>query len=418
MSETPSASPTIGSTRQRGGSVDRWRGRPPPGLVVLGGVRCRSRLQAAGDRRADSVAGGDDPRLATPDAPPTRCGGRRSTIRRSIAWSSSPTGRTCRCRSPACASSRRAPSWASRPGSSFRRRRRCPRSAAADRAEPERSPTSPASAATSSTTRSASTRPGSWTSGASTGAASRPRPPALLASVADYDTALVSLTAEVARTYVDDPHLRGADRAGRAERQAPGGGARNREGALPERRDVGAGSDPGDDAAREHPRHHPAAADRAAAGAQRARARCSGSRRAPSRRCWPGPRTIPKAPAKVAVGVPAEMLRRRPDIRSAELRGRRAVRAHRRRQGRPLSELLAARHRSACAAFNQRRGRRTTSSRPTASSTRSGPRINWPFLNYGRLTNAVRVAGRAVSSSCWSATGTPCSRRRRRSRTR
>ena len=32
-----------------------------------------------------------------------------------------------------------------------------------------------------------------------------------------------------------------------------------------------------------------------------------------------GPEEIPKAPAKVAVGVPAEMLRRRPDIRSAEL---------------------------------------------------------------------------------------------------
>ncbi len=32
-----------------------------------------------------------------------------------------------------------------------------------------------------------------------------------------------------------------------------------------------------------------------------------------------GPQEIPQAPAKVAVSVPAEMLRRRPDIRSAEL---------------------------------------------------------------------------------------------------
>ena len=52
---------------------------------------------------------------------PTACGGKASMIRRSIAWSSSPTGRTCRCRSPACGSWRRAPSSASPPAGSFRR---------------------------------------------------------------------------------------------------------------------------------------------------------------------------------------------------------------------------------------------------------------------------------------------------------
>ena len=110
-----------------------------------------------------------------------------------------------------------------------------------------------------------------------------------------------------------------------------------------------------------------------------------------STRCWPGPRQIPKAPAKVAVGVPAEMLRRRPDIRSAELQRRRAVRPHRRRQGRALSQLLALGHDRAAARQHAAPAVRTTSSRPAASSIPSGPRINWPFLNYGRLTNSVRV---------------------------
>ena len=51
------------------------------------------------------------------------------------------------------------------------------------------------------TTRWGSMRPGRWTSGASTGAAWSRRRAALSGSVADYDSALVALTAEVARTY-------------------------------------------------------------------------------------------------------------------------------------------------------------------------------------------------------------------------
>ncbi len=35
-------------------------------------------------------------------------------------------------------------------------------------------------------------------------------------------------------------------------------------------------------------------------------------------RCWPGIAAFPTAPAQVAVGIPAELLRRRPDVRRAE----------------------------------------------------------------------------------------------------
>ena len=125
----------------------------------------------AGARRAT--------RASRPRPRPTACGGRRSMIRRSIAWSSSPTGRTCRCRSPACGSWRRAPSSASPPAGSFPRRRwlfgqRRARSGSAE----QRSPTSATPTATSSTISWASTPPGSWTSGASTGAAWKRKPPA------------------------------------------------------------------------------------------------------------------------------------------------------------------------------------------------------------------------------------------------
>ena len=88
--------------------------------------------------------------------------------------------------------------------------------------------------------------------------------------------------------------------------------------------------------------------------------------------------------------MPAEMLRRRPDIRSAELYGRRAVRPHRRRQGGALSELLAVRHDRAAGAEH----RRTASHNLFSTSSvfySVGPSINWPFFNYGRLTNGVRV---------------------------
>ena len=219
---------------------------------------------------ARGLARGRDPSVATPDR-------RRQSLvegvqrsRRSIAWSSSPTGRTCRCRSPACGSSRRAPSWASPPAGSFPR---CRRSSPAPRrsGSARTSPTSPISrSVTSATTSWASTRPGSWTSGASTGAASRRRPPACSRSVADYDSALVSLTAEVARTYVAIRTFEVLIEQARGQRQDPGGGAGDRPVSLPQRRDLGARSDAGDDAAGEHARHDPAAADRAAAGAQRA----------------------------------------------------------------------------------------------------------------------------------------------------
>ena len=52
-----------------------------------------------------------------------------------------------------------------------------------------------------------------------------------------------------------------------------------------------------------------------------------------------GPTAIPVPPTDVAVGIPADLIRRRPDIRSAELQGRRPERADRHRQGGSVSGI-------------------------------------------------------------------------------
>jgi NodT family efflux transporter outer membrane factor (OMF) lipoprotein len=102
-----------------------------------------------------------------------------------------------------------------------------------------------------------------------------------------------------------------------------------------------------------------------------------------------GPKEIPKAPAKVAVGVPAEMLRRRPDVRSAEL----AAASQCARIGVAKADLYP----SFTLLGDVGLETASTGGAPhnffsTSSIFYSlGPRINWPFFNYGRLENKARV---------------------------
>jgi NodT family efflux transporter outer membrane factor (OMF) lipoprotein len=102
-----------------------------------------------------------------------------------------------------------------------------------------------------------------------------------------------------------------------------------------------------------------------------------------------GRREIPKPPSKVAVSVPAEMLRRRPDIRGAEL----LAAAQCARIGVAKAELYPS-----FSLFGSI-GLRATNSGGDARNLFStdslyyafGPKISWPFFNYGRLTNNVRI---------------------------
>jgi NodT family efflux transporter outer membrane factor (OMF) lipoprotein len=102
-----------------------------------------------------------------------------------------------------------------------------------------------------------------------------------------------------------------------------------------------------------------------------------------------GAKVIPRAPEKIAVSVPAEMLRRRPDIRGAEL----LAAAQCARIGVAKAELYPS-----FSLF----GTIGLQANTTSSATNNlfsgdslvysvGPRITWPFFNYGRLKNGVRV---------------------------
>lgn len=102
-----------------------------------------------------------------------------------------------------------------------------------------------------------------------------------------------------------------------------------------------------------------------------------------------GPTEIPRAPAKVAVGLPAEMLRRRPDIRRAELNAA----AQCARIGVAKADLYPS---FSLAGTIGLETATTAAGTPNLFSLdgiffTAGPKIYWPFFNYGRLTNAVRV---------------------------
>lgn len=107
------------------------------------------------------------------------------------------------------------------------------------------------------------------------------------------------------------------------------------------------------------------------------------------------PGTIPEAPSEVAIGIPAELLRRRPDIRAAELEAA----AQSARIGIAKADLYP---RFTLAGFI---GFRTSDAGGVQSNNASlgdlfdgdsftgfiGPSVRWPIFNYGRLTNNVRV---------------------------
>jgi len=103
-----------------------------------------------------------------------------------------------------------------------------------------------------------------------------------------------------------------------------------------------------------------------------------------------GPKQIPNAPARVAVSMPAEMLRRRPDIRSAEL----YAAAQCARIGVAKAELYPSF--SLVGSIGLRASNSGDGEFRNLFSTDSlyyaaGPQVNWVFFNWGRTKNNVRV---------------------------
>jgi NodT family efflux transporter outer membrane factor (OMF) lipoprotein len=94
---------------------------------------------------------------------------------------------------------------------------------------------------------------------------------------------------------------------------------------------------------------------------------------------------IPTAPVEVAVGIPADLLRRRPDVRRAE----RQVAVQSAQIGVAASELFPAFTISGVMNWQAQRFQDLFNSGALAGSV--GPSFSWNLLNYGRLVNNIRV---------------------------
>lgn len=108
-----------------------------------------------------------------------------------------------------------------------------------------------------------------------------------------------------------------------------------------------------------------------------------------------GPRVIPTPPPEVAVGAPVDLLRRRPDVRQAEL----LAAAQSERIGIALTDLLPRFSLIGSIGFVASAGGGALSNNSglddlfdiSSLEYSVGPAFSWPILNYGRLRNRVRV---------------------------
>ena len=106
-------------------------------------------------------------------------------------------------------------------------------------------------------------------------------------------------------------------------------------------------------------------------------------------------RSIPSAPAEIAVGVPIDLLRRRPDVRMAELQAA----AQSARIGIAKSDLYPRFSLFGSIGFATSSDGGVQSNNADAGDLFSsdsirytvGPTFSWPIFNYGRLRNNVRV---------------------------
>ncbi len=98
-----------------------------------------------------------------------------------------------------------------------------------------------------------------------------------------------------------------------------------------------------------------------------------------------GPQRIPAASPRVAVGLPAELLRRRPDIRVAEMRAA----AESARIGVAEAELYP--HFYLFGEIGVQASDVAKLFAPGSLFLTAGPSFRWSILNYGRIANAVRA---------------------------
>ena len=108
---------------------------------------------------------------------------------------------------------------------------------------------------------------------------------------------------------------------------------------------------------------------------------------------------IPRAPAQLAIGVPADLLRRRPDVRAAE-----RVAAFRSEQiGIATADLFPSIAIGGSYGFQASdAGGLSLGNNLFDSGSKVwsiGPALNWPILNYGRIRNNIRVQDAAFQEA-------------------
>ena len=108
---------------------------------------------------------------------------------------------------------------------------------------------------------------------------------------------------------------------------------------------------------------------------------------------------IPAAPAQVVIGVPADLLRRRPDVRSAE----RAAAFQSEQVGIATADLfpsISVGGSLGYKASDANNGSLSNNLFDSGSRVWSiGPTLSWPILNYGRIRNNIRVQDAAFQEA-------------------
>ena len=219
---------------------------------------------------------------------------------------------------------------------------------------------------------------------------------ALLASIATYDDALVSLTADVATNYVQirtlDARLQIARENVHVQRESLNiAEIRFRAGTTSER-DV--------QQARTVLASTEASIPQLEAALVQSKNALSvllGVPPSPLDDMLAGPKAIPAAPPQVAVGIPAELLRRRPDIRAAELQAA----AQSAQIGVAKADLYPAFSLTGNLGFLASDWARYDLSDIFMAKSRAfsfGPSVQWNILNYGRIVNNVRVQDAAFQA--------------------
>jgi NodT family efflux transporter outer membrane factor (OMF) lipoprotein len=100
---------------------------------------------------------------------------------------------------------------------------------------------------------------------------------------------------------------------------------------------------------------------------------------------WLGKASIPRSPGKVVVGIPADLIRRRPDLRSAE----RQIAAQNAQIGVAEADFYPAFFINGSIGVEAKDVAKLFASK--SMSAQVGPAFQWNILNYGRILNNVRA---------------------------